>query len=468
MIETPRYDNRCGVHGDILKQVNVDGTALYRTRGRPCDGMSPFPPTVTRPTRVALRRRPITSATTASKDPRCPPRGGVGDRASGRARRTPRAIETSNKHSDSTSSSSCVPVLASLSRPLAFYTGGLRVVVPPITMENNSQGSGEGGSPPQFLNAGAEVVLSALPSIPVVWPRPDLPNPDGNSSNSNAFSALSSSPQGVAFPAAAAAALSAEPTASFGAGSAPLSVEPTRAATAAAAGEAVPPSASSSAAVACSPERHALHARWGIAYCSVCGLSLQTPSTGSTPKACPLGPHPKLQELTNQAQQGHQHQQPLPRMPTGSVGGGDRYCMLCGAELHASPGSVSGAAAAAGGDRKNSPSLGRPSTLSPELPSMDALTRRDLQSVDVIMAHLLENAYAHGGKVQPPCGLPNCQLCNPERRASDVLPADALSPRRHEPAVNATNSSSSSRWWWDAPLMCGSPAVAIIHNHYYH
>ncbi|KPI83331.1 hypothetical protein ABL78_7640 [Leptomonas seymouri] len=420
MPATPWYC-RYGIHGDVTRQTNIDGTALYRTRERPCD-CTPPPP---RPPLPALcssmqPRRPEPTTVTTRRRPRG--RGGAG---CPRGRLPNRADHSPNELAP-----------AYLSQPLAFYDGGLHVVVPPITVEQSGYPDALEDASLRLLccDGGAINVFPAFPSIPVVWPQSELQGVHSDAAQRE-YSPVAevaipvgldpnNAPPNVIIPtasSAAAASPSEVPTPSLGA------VNP-------------PPSSSPPApAVVCSPERHALHASWGIAFCSTCGLPLHSSTPPCTSLTCPLGPHDE--QLRNR------QEPPSVTVAHAEDAGQRNFCMLCGADLKA--------AGATSSCPPEEPRCYRQA--SPMPPYADLLTRRDLHSVDEIMAHLLRNAEAHGGKVQPPCGLPNCRLCEHAEGAAGT--ADAAERR----AIGATRPER----WWDSPMVCGCPAVTIVHHHYY-
>ncbi|KPA75594.1 hypothetical protein ABB37_08470 [Leptomonas pyrrhocoris] len=440
MTVTPWYC-RYGIHGDVARHTNIDGTALYRTRERPCDCAPPPPRPVLR--RPLQPRRPASATASGQRRPR----------GRGRTGRPPFQLPSQQDNLAS------APAPTYLNQPLTFYEGGLRVVVPPITVESSGGGADDLRDSLSRLmlssGGGAMNCLPALPSIPVVWPQPDLADLRNDVSQRNGAPTTPADAFYGRYPNTAASTLAAVPSESrvaspfAGATPPPPPTEAPTAATGVDADPPYPPSAPVPSGL-CSPTRHALHARWGISFCSVCGLPLTSKATPYTPVTCPLGPHLHNQQTSSS---------PTTTQDDGNANA-DNFCMLCGTGLK-SP--VDAATAAAAGGTSSRPPA-EPGVNQPPLQQSalhaDFLTRRDMQSVDEIMAHLLDNAAMHGGRVQPPCGLPNCRLCEGVAGATDA--SDALERCR------SGCSKQGNKWWgWGAPAMCGSPAVAIIHNHYY-
>jgi hypothetical protein len=434
---------RYGVHGDIAKQTNIDGTVIYRTRERPCDCVppAPTPPATSLPVRRAPQRprRPATAG-----DPL--------QRLHNRGRRThPRSI----RESPCGMRCAVASVLSCEDYPLGFYAGGLEVVVPPIAEERSGGVDvvpwGSSVTPP---NCGGEwdAVYPVLPSIPVVWPQPDLPtwssisSQCGGSSIAKADLTLPPSSHSDVAPTntnntsnITTTATTSTPAVPLAATEQALPLADTTAGPVTDNSTAVPlPSAHPpSAAGACAEERHTLHAQWGIAYCSMCGVPLQ-PITAAmcTPQTCPLGPHVR---------------RPPSSTPSAETPVINQYCMLCGAVLQ-SPAKTPPPAGVAASPAMEEEAAGHTTSTLPAL-------RTDLQSVDAIMAHLLDNANARGGRVQSPCGLPHCLLCDGIGGATagdtNIMEGDGK------------NLPVFGRWSGSGPVMCGSPAVAIIHHHYY-
>lgn len=409
---TPPSHCRYGIHGDVSRHTNIDGTALYCTRERRCDCTPPPTPTPPPPRRVGPPTRPAATRAGRPRHPvSAPPYTGGAEKR-----------QTATVTPDTA---------GPLHAPLEFYAGGPRVVVAPL-------------APVEEHDSAA--FLPALPSIPVVWPQPS-PLPDLTTRlllHSEAATHVTPSTVEVSAvltpppPPLTPAVLEAEPAAA----------EPAAPLTAGTGG----------AAGACTAEQHALHARWGVAYCAECGVKLGSGNIDSvdySPLSCPLGPHTSSFSSPPPSYSG------MARGEPGGVGA-HRYCLLCGAQLANAVETTTAATAAtttagsSGGGTAQSchGGVGSP-------PQGDALTRRDLQTVDEVMAHLLSNAAARGGKVQPPCGLPNCRLCEP------ALPSAASAPAGCGVGGEADKASPYADRWWGQPVLCGSPAVAIIHNHYY-
>lgn len=331
------------------------------------------------------------------------------------------------------------PTAGLLRTPLDFYAGGLRVVVPPLTpavVEDEANGVG---------------VLPALPSIPVVWPQSYLPE----------LKDAHTAPYSMASLSAGAALLDANEPVRAATAAVPLPPPPVAAA--AAVGEQTQPALAAASlaaageeqkmkeeeAVVCSAEQHDVYRRWGIVFCAHCGLRLSDAAdgVGCCPSACPLGPHTHTATTAASAE--------------GGKASGDAYCMLCGTGLK----TCSTAAAAAAADHVLHPSSASENENQQQdmpLPlNGDLLTRKDLQSVDEIMAHLLHNAHTHGGKLQPPCGLPHCRLCEGATAAGKAATAGGTG------GEGLHHGASVWDKWGNGAVLCGSPAVAIIHNHYY-
>lgn len=508
---------RYGIHGDIAKQVNIDGTAIYRVRERPCDCTPPQPP---------RRPRPASATAPLAWQPQPPQRQ---RRMPGRGRRVvsvgtithslPRAPLTS-----STNARGVYPLPPPPSMPPSYAVppprpnppvdARLRVVVPPLSLDSAVGDAYAGYVAAAGIPNGSDVGSAVpLPTIPVIPPLGAAPagGPYGiGGGGSGGAGVEAGSVVSVPLPAPAvglppvlpipplpppppaAAALSAvEP---LGAGLPPVhppAVPPLPV-------PSVPTAAAAPAPAACTGESHAVDRLCGFVYCPTCGARVASDNLSSaasfTPAACPQGPHG-----TGGTGEGSGDGA---RPPAAQRVG--RFCFLCGADslqgpalveagtattettaatapsLPPSQAAAATAAAVTAGEgpvpvpvsaSSSTPPAGEPQPAVPPHdasapaapPTAAALTcdvAQDLYTVEQIMEHLLRSATANGGRVRPPCGLPHCRLCTPFASRMAPPPPPLL------PLTATCACAAPTRWGASAPVMCGSPAIAIIHNHY--
>ncbi|TPP43033.1 hypothetical protein CGC20_9510 [Leishmania donovani] len=439
MASTVPWYCRHGVHGDLAKEVNVDGTVVYRTRERRCDCT---PPRLC-PLRIVPSWQKAYAPLPDSSLP-CP-----------------------SGEMDDTRLHVLVPPLAFDSAVGDFYAG--------------------------YVSSTSHDAAATLPFIPVINPQPALAGVAPFTAADDPISAATA-PLGVGScvdslpvgmspvpqpplqesqPAAAAELRSAAPLAS-GAGN--------------------PQPSPSAAAVAapsspCTVESHVMDRLCGFLHCPTCGqrVAVATPSgleaVQDMPAMCPMGPH---------VAPGAEHR--TQARGAASVG---RFCFLCGIDKQAPtckaeasvppplPSPQQQPLAATEGHTANAPTkeeacarqtlppaatcenaAAAASATTPPPPSVPATAGaaspdlhldQDLRTVDEVISHLLRNATENGGRVRPPCGLPQCRLCDPSAAAAT---APRVTPSRWMCPLWQCG------WWGRQPVMCGSPAVAIIHHHY--
>ncbi|AYU75878.1 hypothetical protein conserved [Leishmania donovani] len=479
MASTVPWYCRHGVHGDLAKEVNVDGTVVYRTRERRCDCTPPrlcplvLPTAHPRPHPPPPRRR-LSGPRTAP--PRKCGRGRVV--GTGRERIVPSWQKAYAPLPDS-----------SLPCPSGEMDDTrLHVLVPPLAFD-----SAVGDFYAGYVSSTSHDAAATLPFIPVINPQPALAGVAPFTAADDPISAATA-PLGVGScvdslpvgmspvpqpplqesqPAAAAELRSAAPLAS-GAGN--------------------PQPSPSAAAVAapsspCTVESHVMDRLCGFLHCPTCGqrVAVATPSgleaVQDMPAMCPMGPH---------VAPGAEHR--TQARGAASVG---RFCFLCGIDKQAPtckaeasvppplPSPQQQPLAATEGHTANAPTkeeacarqtlppaatcenaAAAASATTPPPPSVPATAGaaspdlhldQDLRTVDEVISHLLRNATENGGRVRPPCGLPQCRLCDPSAAAAT---APRVTPSRWMCPLWQCG------WWGRQPVMCGSPAVAIIHHHY--
>lgn len=412
----PWYCRRHGVHGEVVRRTNIDGTALYRTFDGPCDCTPPPPSQLT-----ASPPRPVAPTHPLAR---------LGYQRRQRSNTAPPTAEPDQApHS--------IPQHAaplSTNYPISSHTSGDEMSLPRYVLI------------PRLTAPGEDSPLPSLPTIPVIRPR-----------EGPAVTVGATSPPAVAIPSLAYAPQEygglLHPPSHIGARPSPLEVPPPHPSTFPSyssyiqmAGEshvgtaAMPPSAGGStaaAAVAASvtPSHPSSHGATLPA-----GWYADGSPTVTRPVASPLPPPPP----------------PLP-------------------PLHAAAGSTSPPpitqplTGAAAGQEKESGG-GGVGTAPYRRDDMytDYLTRRDLRSVDEVVDHLLRNATAHGGSIQPPCGLRHCLLCNPTSPYRDTVGCSLDKPNQpSDMGQRADVPQAAVRQWWDGAIMRGGPAVVLVHNHYY-
>ncbi|CAG9567809.1 hypothetical protein LMJF_04_0975 [Leishmania major strain Friedlin] len=495
MASTVPWYCRYGVHGDLAKEVNVDGTVVYRTRERRCDCTPPrpcplvLPAASSHPHPPPPRRRPA--------DPRTAP-----PRKCGRGR----VVGTGRAHIAPSWQKAHTPLPdSSLPCPSVEMDDTRRhVLVPPLAFD-----SAVGDFYAGYVSSTSHDAAATLPFIPVINPRPAVAGVAPFTAADDPIAAATA-PLGVGScvdslligmspvpqppvrewqPAAAAELGSAAPLASDAGNPQP---SPPSLLQQDLLSPPVPPSAAAVAAPSspCTVESHAVDRLCGFLHCPTCGqrVAAAAPSALEAvrcmPAMCPMGPH-----VAPGAEHGTQAR------GAASVG---RFCFLCGIDKQAPtckaeasvppllpspqqqpltateghtanapakeeacathalpPAATCGNAAAAASATTTPPPPSLPATAGAASP--DLHLDQDLRTVDEVLSHLLRNATVNGGRVRPPCGLPQCRLCDPPAAAATaptVTPSTWMYPPWH------------CGWWGTQPVMCGSPAVAIVHHHY--
>ncbi|KAG5507935.1 hypothetical protein JIQ42_07229 [Leishmania sp. Namibia] len=423
---------RYGVHGDLTKEVNVDGTAVYHTRERLCDCTPPRLDSLSS-SRAHPRPHP-------PPPQRCP---GAPRRRSGRglgANRVYASALWQDAHAP-------LPTYALPGPPGEMNGTRLHTLVPPLSLD-----SAVGDFYAGYVSLMSRDDAAALPSIPVVRPRTTM---EGGLAPRTAV--------GEPLPAA---------TAPLGVGSRSVDSLP------------VPPPAPLPAAPdatpspSCAVESNAVGRLCGLVCCPTCGQRATTDTSSTAeaaqhaPARCSMGPHvehgagsaapaegtdkqvpasvsealvPPLSPRSQSQQSAVTAQGHMSNTPTKSE---------AGASHTLSPPAAGWNTAAAG---SATVAALPPVPTAAEAVPPDLHVEQDMRAVDAVISHLLRNATENGGRLRPPCGLPHCRLCD-----SSAVTTAALSA--------SPSSSTLPPWpcgcWGTAPVMCGSPAVAIIHHHY--
>ncbi|KAG5512236.1 hypothetical protein GH5_07722 [Leishmania sp. Ghana 2012 LV757] len=423
---------RYGVHGDLTKEVNVDGTAVYRTRERLCDCMPP--------------RLDSLSSSTAHPRPHPPPPQrcpGAPRRRSGRGLGTNRVYASAlwkDAHAP-------LPTYALPGPPGEMIGTRLHVLVPPLSLD-----SAVGDFYAGYVSSMSRDDAAALPSIPVVRPRTTLERGLAPRTAVGEPLTAATAPLGlgsrsvdslpVSPPAPLPAAPGATPSPSCAVESnatgrlCSLVCCPTY-------GQRVTADTSSTAEAAqqtparCSMGPHVEHGAGSAAPAE--GTDKQVPASVSEALVSPLSPRSQSQQSAVTAQ-GNMSNTPTKRE--------------AGASHTLSPPAAGWNTAAAGS--ATAVALPPVPTAAESVPP-DLHIEQDMRAVDAVISHLLHNAAENGGRLRPPCGLPHCRLCDPSAVTTAALSA-------------SPSSSTLPPWpcgcWGTAPVMCGSPAVAIIHHHY--
>ncbi|CAJ1014346.1 hypothetical protein Q4I32_000970 [Leishmania shawi] len=436
---------RYGVHGDFTKEVNVDGTVVYRTREQRCDCTPP----------------PLCSLASSMAHPRPHPPQRKSRR--GRATGIGRAYITppwQDAHVP-------LPLSAAPRPPGEMDDMRLHVLVPPLALD-----SAVGDFYAGYVSSTSHDIAAALPFIPVIRAQSAL-------AGVVPFTAVGDPPSAATGPLGVGGCSDMLPGTTSPAP--PLLQQGLLS-------PSVPPLAAAVAAPlpVCTTESHTVDRLCGFVFCPTCGQRVAAAAPGTsetaqpTPATCPMGPHVALDGERGTQAQG-----------ATLVG---RFCFLCGTDKQAptcvaeasvlppSPSRQQPPLAATEGHTINAPTkdeAGASHTLSPPAaggnpaaatsattttpPPVPTAARaappdlhlaQDMLTVDELISHLLSNAADNDGKLRPPCGLPQCRLCDPSAAAPSASPSAWTFPP----------------WrcglWGTAPVMCGSPAVAIIHHHY--
>ncbi|KAG5511690.1 hypothetical protein JKF63_07287 [Porcisia hertigi] len=488
---------RYGVHGDIAKVVNVDGTVVYRTRERQCDCTPPRPCALashmasSSPHPLSWQERPAGSLV-------APPQ----------MRERDRVVSTGRAY----------PSLARQAAHAPLSAGGetftyakmphphLKVVVPPLGLDS-AVGDFFAGYVSSTLNDAA----AGLPSIPVIRAQSAQARVAPFTANDNppapAFAPLGvggcvdSLPVNIppvpppAPPLELQSAPSTErlggPPPASGAGP-PLPTQPPLPQPSLFSPLRPPPAGS--LAVPSSPrafEGWAVDRLGSFVYCPMCGqrVAASSGNTGAVqyaPATCLMRPHiapcdshkahpqgdasvgPSClfcgackQAPTNWTESAlmpptlpsppQQQQQPV--NPTGGH--------TTDARTNCEAGGENAAAAAAAAPAAESAARALPPQSEPAPAAsapVDLHLAEDMRAVDLLISQLLRNAAENGGKVRPPCGLPQCRLCDPSLFVA-TAPSGSPSPVGGHPLWHCGCGGAG-------PVMCGSPAVTIIHHHY--
>ncbi|KAG5487532.1 hypothetical protein LSCM1_07489 [Leishmania martiniquensis] len=395
MASTVPWYCRDGVHGDLAKEVNVDGTAVYRTRGRLCDCTPPplcslsssrahpcpHPPPRRRRSGAPLLAEPLRKSVRG--------RGFGIDRV---------YMSPSSRDVHAWLSASALPEPSD-----AVHGARLYAVVPPLALD-----SAVGDLYAGYVSSTPCDAAAALPSIPVIRPRADL----AEASPSTAVSDPLSADTTIAGVGRSADAL-------------PVHMLP------------VPPPAPSSAAAGtapsppCAAESNAVDRPSGIVHCPACGQR-STAAASSTSEAV---------QQPSAATESHMATAPA----KSEAGGRDTLSPPTAGSTTVDPAGPTATVAP--------PSAPNAAEAVPP----DLHVAQDMRAVDEVISHLLLNAVENGGRLRPPCGLPHCRLCDPSTAATAAL---SISPS------SSTLPPRPCGCWGAAPVMCGSPAVAIIHHHY--
>ncbi|KAK7202090.1 hypothetical protein NESM_000277700 [Novymonas esmeraldas] len=426
MASVAPWHSRYGVHGCLAKAVNVDGTVVYRTRELQSDGASPAPSSRAGSLARAPRRQPpqvrldhAGAALHAPSPP--PPRGGLrgtsSSSSSSSVARVPYAPNTPYTPAPPP------PRVQTWSlSPGSNPEMRLQVLVPPLSL---SELVGDAYD----MAAAAAAPSLALPSIDVIRPRVGvdaaeaplflqvLPPPSQQQQRQQpgvletAAKHQHMQPQQppvdrVMDTSTVPVSLSAAAVDHGGAGASRYSAE-----------------------------SHGVGGPCGYMLRPTCGdgaPAAAATSASAQAASTPVEPQPAV-SARDTATGTQPHDQPSCNHPS----------VNSGADLAAPPPPPPPAADTV---------VDRPGSL-----------QHDLRTVDEVMAHLLRGTIANGGHVRPPCGMPRCRLCEPPAAASP-----APSPWQQQQQQQTSTCWHSSTGWWGtaAPVMCGSPAVAIIHHHY--
>ncbi|GET85705.1 hypothetical protein LtaPh_0409400 [Leishmania tarentolae] len=287
---------RYGIHGDLEKEVNVDGTVVYRTRERPCDCTPPRPCSLAlplahpRPHPPPLRGRPAV--------PRAAPQ---------RQRTSSRITGTEREDVVPPWETAHVPLPDSSQSCHSDEMVGtsLHVLVPPLALD-----SAVGDFYAGYVSSMSHGAAATLPHLPVISPLATVetetpftvvtaPLEMGRCVDSLPVG-MSPAPQLPAQelqPAAAAEQLPGAPPQESGSGNPQSSPTPLLQQ------DLLPPPASPSAAEVaapaplCNAESHAVDQRCGFVYCPACGVRVAAPASSASeavqypPTMCPMAPH---------------------------------------------------------------------------------------------------------------------------------------------------------------------------------
>ncbi|CBZ23329.1 hypothetical protein LMXM_04_0975 [Leishmania mexicana MHOM/GT/2001/U1103] len=464
MTSTVPWYCRYGVHGDLAKEVNVDGTVVYRTRERRCDCTPPQPCPLALPGAHPRPHPPPPLRRPAS-------RLAAPQRKFGRGR----VVGAGREHIAPSWQKAYAPLPHSSlpCPPGEMDDTRLRVLVPPLAFD-----SAVGDLYAGYVSSTSHDAAAALPFIPVINPQTALAGvapftpADGPIFAATAplgvgrcvdslLAGMSPVPQPPLQPAELRSAAPLASDAGSPQPSPPLLLQQNLLS---------PPVPPSPAAVPaplppCTVENHVAGQLSGFVHCPTCGQRVVATGAEQGAQArgaasvgrfgFPCGIDKQAPTCRTEApvppplpspQQEQQHQQ---RPPTATAGR-----------------AVNAPTEGEAGARHTLPPAAASATTTPPPPSVPATAGaaspdlhlgQDLRTVDEVISRLLHNATENGERVLPPCGLPQCRLCDPSAAAATaptVSHSAWMCPPWHY------------GWWGMQPVMCGSPAVAVIHHHY--